>query len=306
MELTNDFEVAVSLDEAWKVLTDVERIAPCLPGAQLQEVEGDEYRGIVKVKVGPITASYKGAASFLELDEMSHRAVLRAEGRETRGQGNASATITAMLAETASGGTKVSVVTDLNITGKVAQFGRGVLGDFSAKLLEQFVSNLETTVLTQGGEASPAVPQAKTGGGRARGSGDSTGDGSEPETAPAPAPSRPRRTRKAAAPKPPENDQGAEPAAAAATAEPAAATAEPATDETAGSAPADEPAASTATPRTPDEGGVRRIDHPEAQPVDLVDVAGPSLRRRILPYASIAGGIFLLRIVIYALRRRKK
>src|SRR5258705_8237531 len=97
MELSNEFVVPVAIDEAWGLLTDVERIAPCMPGAQLQEVEGDEYRGIVKVKVGPITAQYKGAATFIERDEAGHKAVLRAEGRDTRGQGNANATITATL-----------------------------------------------------------------------------------------------------------------------------------------------------------------------------------------------------------------
>ena len=96
MELSNEFRVNVPVDRAWAVLTDVERIAPCLPGAELQEVEGDEYRGVVKVKVGPITAQYKGAASFVEL-EAPTRAVLRAEGRETRGQGGASARVTALL-----------------------------------------------------------------------------------------------------------------------------------------------------------------------------------------------------------------
>jgi len=97
MELTNEFTVGVPVERAWQVLTDVEGIAPCMPGAELQEVAGDEYRGIVKVKVGPITAQYKGAARFVELDERGRRAVLRAEGRDTRGQGNANATITATL-----------------------------------------------------------------------------------------------------------------------------------------------------------------------------------------------------------------
>jgi carbon monoxide dehydrogenase subunit G len=147
MELTNDFRVAVPVERAWAVLTDVELIAPCLPGAQLQEIEGDEYRGVVKVKVGPITAQYKGQATFVSQDPDAHVAVLRAEGRETRGQGNANATITATLMPEGADGTAVSVVTDLTITGRVAQFGRGVLADVSAKLLDQFVENLETTVL---------------------------------------------------------------------------------------------------------------------------------------------------------------
>jgi carbon monoxide dehydrogenase subunit G len=146
MELTNDFRVAVPPSTAWSVLTDVERIAPCMPGAQLQEIEGDEYRGVVKVKVGPITAQYKGAASFVELDEDNHRAVLRAQGRDTRGQGNASATITATLVPDGEG-THVTVQTDLTVTGKVAQFGRGVMADVSNKLLGQFVECLESTVL---------------------------------------------------------------------------------------------------------------------------------------------------------------
>lgn len=146
MELTNAFDVSVPVETAWKVLTDVERIAPCLPGAQLQEIEGDEYRGVVKVKVGPITAQYKGKATFIERDEVAHRAVLEATGRDTRGQGNASATITALL-EPSGEGTHVTVTTDLTVTGKVAQFGRGVLADVSAKLLSQFVDNLEQTVL---------------------------------------------------------------------------------------------------------------------------------------------------------------
>src|SRR5713101_8185165 len=97
MELSNEFVVPVAIDEAWGLLIDVERIAPCMPGAELQEIEGDEYRGIVKVKVGPITAQYKGRATFVEQDEAAGKAVLRAEARDAGGQGNANATITAQL-----------------------------------------------------------------------------------------------------------------------------------------------------------------------------------------------------------------
>jgi carbon monoxide dehydrogenase subunit G len=147
MELINEFDVKVPVDEAWTVLTDVERIAPCLPGAQLKEVEGDEYRGIVKVKVGPISAQYSGTATFVERDDVAHRAVLDAKGRDTRGQGNANARITAELSASGDDSTHVVVTTDLTITGKVAQFGRGVLADVSSKLMTQFVENLETTVI---------------------------------------------------------------------------------------------------------------------------------------------------------------
>ncbi len=156
MELTNEFRVGATPDEAWAVLTDIERIAPCMPGAELQEIDGDEYRGVVKVKVGPVTAQYKGAAHFVERDDAAHRAVLRAEGRETRGQGNANATITAQL--TADGeGTKVSVTTDLTVAGRVAQFGRGILADVSTKLLGQFASCLETKPTP----TRPAAPRAR-------------------------------------------------------------------------------------------------------------------------------------------------
>ena len=146
MELINQFKVPVPVETAWNVLTDVELIAPCLPGAQLQEIEGDEYRGIVKVKVGPITAQYQGAATFLRQDRDGSTVVLHAEGRDTRGQGNAAADITAQLTANGSS-TDVLVTTDLKITGKVAQFGRGVLVDVSAKLLDEFVACLETKVL---------------------------------------------------------------------------------------------------------------------------------------------------------------
>jgi carbon monoxide dehydrogenase subunit G len=169
MELVNDFTVNVPVDEAWVTLTDVERIAPCLPGAQLQEIEGDTYRGVVKIKVGPIVAQFKGQAIFVEKDEVNHRAVLKAEGRDTGGKGNASALITAQLTSKGEGSTYVEVTTDLTITGKVAQFGRGALADVSNKLLGQFVDNLETTVLneprhetaaTTADVASEAVPDA--------------------------------------------------------------------------------------------------------------------------------------------------
>jgi carbon monoxide dehydrogenase subunit G len=155
MDLTNEFRVGIPVEQAWQVLTDVERIAPCMPGAQLQEIEGEEYRGVVKVKVGPITAQYKGKATFVEKDDDGHKAVLRAEGRDTRGQGNANATITATLVPDGDG-THVTVATDLQVTGRVAQFGRGVMADVSAKLLDQFVQCLETTVLAAAPEAAVA------------------------------------------------------------------------------------------------------------------------------------------------------
>ena len=162
MKLENEFRVDVPVEEAWRVLLDVERIAPCMPGAQLQEVEGDEYRGIVKVKVGPITAQYKGVARITESDDANHRAVIRAEGRDTRGQGNASATAIAVL-QPDGDGTRVNIDSDVTITGKVAQFGRGVIADVSAKLLDQFVACLESDVLSSAGDRPAASEVAESG-----------------------------------------------------------------------------------------------------------------------------------------------
>lgn len=160
MELNHSFTVQLGIQEAWKVLTDLERIAPCLPGAQLQEIEGDIYRGAVKVKVGPISAQFKGQATFLERDDERRRAVLKGEGRDTGGKGHASAIITAQLEEVSDGVTSCTVHTDLTITGKVAQFGRGALGDVSDKLLAQFSDNLGALLAEQPGAETPTSDAA--------------------------------------------------------------------------------------------------------------------------------------------------
>jgi carbon monoxide dehydrogenase subunit G len=177
MELTNAFDVHAPIDRTWRTLTDIELIAPCMPGAQLTEVDGDTYKGSVKIKVGPITAQFKGEASFVEQDEDAHRAVLRAQGRDTGGKGNANATITAHLEPAGADGTRVSITTDLAISGRVAQFGRGALADVSTKLLDQFVACLETDVLSgkvdQVEAPVPAEPSAPS------------NDGSSPTAEPA-------------------------------------------------------------------------------------------------------------------------
>jgi carbon monoxide dehydrogenase subunit G len=212
MQIADTFRVSTPLDETWRVLLDIEGIAPCLPGAQLQEVEGNEYRGVVKVKVGPITAQYKGTATLVEADEA--------------GQGNAKASIIVTMNDEA-GGTRVDVVTDLSITGKVAQFGRGVLDDVSAKLLRQFVENLERDVLTNTGAPAPADLEVDT----------------------PPAVATPTHTNGV-----------------------------------------------TATPTGP-----RRIDSPEAEPIDLLEAAGGSAARRLVP---VAVGVVVLFLLWRLLRRR--
>ncbi|HUI47136.1 MAG TPA: SRPBCC family protein [Acidimicrobiia bacterium] len=222
MEITDSFRVSTPIDATWKVMLDIEGIAPCMPGAQLQEVEGDEYRGVVKVKVGPITAQYKGSARLAEVDEANRRIVIDASGRDTRGQGNAKATIVVTMTPEGAG-TKVDVATDLSITGKVAQFGRGVLVDVSSKLMGQFVENVERDVLTSAG------------------GGDTSHAGGPYEQA----------LESVAVP-------------------------------VAGNG--------NAAPMT----GPRRIDSPEAEPVDLLDVAGAPLSKRLVPLGIAALVLFIV------------
>ena len=167
MELTNEFRVGVPVERAWDALTDLRAVAPCVPGAELDDVDvdvdvdgdgdgdGDEHRGVLTVKVGPVTTSFAGTARIVERDVDSRRAVLRAEGRDTRGQGTAEATITATFAPDGVN-TRVSLVTDLAVTGRVAQFGRGVLADAGDTLLSEFVARLEESLRSAGTTASVA------------------------------------------------------------------------------------------------------------------------------------------------------
>ena len=259
MELNNEFRVAVPVADAWKVLTDVERIAPMLPGAQLQEVEGDEYRGVVKVKVGPITAQYKGTATFVDKDEAAGRVVLKATGRDTRGQGNASALITATMTPDGEG-TKVSVGTELTVTGKVAQFGRGVLADVSSKLIGQFVDALEADLVS--GDTGP--------GASAGGAGDADGAGD--------AGSR---------------DAGSDASGGAVVDGDGSAGA----GSTAGS-PSSEDSAARTGPASGDSTGARKIDSPEVEPLDLLSVAGGSTMKRFAPIIVAVAAVvaFVLRL----------
>ena len=157
MDLNHTFTVNQPIAETWVVLTDLERIAPCLAGAELHEVHGDVFKGGVKIKVGPIVAQFKGEAQFVELDNVNFRAHLKASGRDIGGKGNASATITAQLTPITPASTSVNVVTDLAITGKVAQFGRGALADISEKLIAQFADNLNALIDREGGAPAPSA-----------------------------------------------------------------------------------------------------------------------------------------------------
>ena len=160
MQLENEFSVPAPVSEVWKTLLDVERIAPCMPGATVERVDGDEVAGRVRVKVGPVTASYAGTARFVTKDEAAHRFVLEGSGRETRGTGTASATVEVGMSEQ-DAITRVRVVTSLEVTGKQAQFGRGVMADIAAKLTDQFAACLAERVRGPAPAAEPsASPQA--------------------------------------------------------------------------------------------------------------------------------------------------
>lgn len=233
-KLLNEFTVNRSIAHAWAVLTDVERIAPCMPGAQLQEIEGDIYRGVVKVKLGPIATAFKGQAVFVEKDDTNHRAVLKGEGRDTGGKGNADALITAQLEEVSAHVTKCVVSTDLRVSGKVAQFGRGIMGDVSAKLMGQFAHNLNTMLDAE--EDDPAEAEAIV-------------------------------------------------AEAVAHAEEV-------------KAHAAEAAAHTPPPAEP--AAVRKIEGPAAEPIELSDVAGTAMVKRLLP---LVGGLVVLLLVLRRLRK---
>ena len=158
--ITNEFTVNRPIDEAWAVLCDVERIAPCLPGAQLQEIEDETFRGVVKIKLGAVNANFKGEAKFVERDDENHKAVLSASGRDTGGRGNASADVTAEATALSPTSTRCTVTAELHISGKVAQFGRGIMGDVSKKLMDQFSNNLNTMLDEQPAD-EPEAPAAE-------------------------------------------------------------------------------------------------------------------------------------------------
>ena len=202
MKLEHSFTVPVPVDEAWQVLLDLPRVAPCMPGATLTGQDGDTFTGTVKVKLGPIGLTYQGKGRLVEHDEAAHRVVIVASGRDTRSAGTAAATVTATLVPEGDA-TRAQVVTDLTVTGRPAQFGRGMISEVGGKLIDQFAGRLADT-LTGPGEppaaasaetvaaahatasahaTAPAGPQASAPAGAAR-----SADEARPETRPEPAP----------------------------------------------------------------------------------------------------------------------
>jgi uncharacterized protein len=262
MRLDHSFTVPVPVDQAWDVLLDVPRIAPCMPGAALTDFDGEGFNGTVKVKLGPIQLTYKGKGRFVERDEAARRVVIEASGRDVRAAGTAAATVTAVLRPDGDS-TQVDVATELTVTGKPAQFGRGMLADVSGKLLGQFADCLA------GKLAAPAPAPA-------------------PSPGPSPAPPGPSP---AAAPSAPSTPAPADSGPASAST-PAGAPASPA------SVPAPAPAAASAAPAAPASAAPAPSD--EVEPIDLLKVTGISgAVRRYAPYglAVIALGVLVWLVV---------
>jgi carbon monoxide dehydrogenase subunit G len=294
VQLENSFTVPVPIDEAWRVLMDIERIAPCMPGAALDSVEGDDFTGRVKVKLGPINLTYQGKASFVERDETAHKAVIDARGKDQRGNGTAAAVITANLAPEGTV-TRVHVVTDLNITGRPAQFGRGVMTDVGNKLLGQFADKLSAQLASGDLGVQPAAVDAQA----AATSQEPTVAGAAKATASkAAATTAAKKTAAAAA------DRAG---AVESTATVPSSTAAPTPISAAKKAPSQPPAGTTAPPNKPASSGpARTTPRPapaEPEPIDLLEVAGGAAMARYAVPA--AGGLAVLALLIAIILRRR-
>jgi carbon monoxide dehydrogenase subunit G len=340
VQLENSFTVPVPVDEAWRVLLDIERIAPCMPGAALDTVDGDDFTGRVKVKLGPINLTYQGKASFIEKDEAAHKAVIDARGKDQRGNGTAAAVVTARL-KAEGDATRVDVLTDLNITGRPAQFGRGVMTDVGNKLLGQFADKLAAQ-LGEGDRPAQAPSAPAKAAATAAGAAEEVAASAEQAQADGAAGRAVKKTAAAAkktaasaadsvsetaAEAAGETKTPAKTAPAKAVAKPAkkaasagaAATSAPGTGaaESRSSTPETEPAkgASTpapagAAPTTPapvtslPTAAARPRPVSEPEPIDLLEVAGGAAMAR---YAAPAAGIgFLLLLLLFVTKRRKR
>jgi carbon monoxide dehydrogenase subunit G len=269
MELDHSFIVPVPPDRAWEVLLDVERIAPCMPGATVEEFDGEVVTGRIKVKVGPVSLTYRGTAKFTERDPDSRVVVVDASGKETRGAGTAAAAVRASLVPSGEG-TEVSIHTTMNVTGRPAQFGRGVIAEVGGKLVEQFAANL-AQMISDGG-AADAGP-ADTG----------PADTGPADTGPAdtgPADTGPADTGLA--------DTGS----AGLSSETGAALDSSAVSTDAGPAPTESASAAAALPP------VRTVTAPPAaqneDSINLVRLVGPALLKRVLPVAAGIAALALL------------
>jgi uncharacterized protein len=278
MELDNSFTVPVPPEQAWDVLLDVERIAPCMPGATVDEVDGDVVNGRIKVKVGPVSLTYRGTAKFTERDPDAHMVVVEASGKETRGAGTASATVRASLAPEASG-TLVTMHTTMNVTGRPAQFGRGVIVEVGGKLVDQFAANLARLITGDGG-AAPGNPAA-------------------PPAPPAPAGEASGASEAVGAPEAAGATAAGEAGGAAGSGVDGTGTPTAGVQAGNGAGTSGGPAASAAVPVA------RTAGPPQEDSLNLVRLVGPALLKRALPVAAAAAGLTLLGTLLWRLRHRR-
>ena len=264
MRLEHEFSVPASPDVVWAAVIDPERVAPCMPGASLTSVDGAQFSGGVKVKLGPVSLTYKGSGEFLETDEQAKRVVIKASGKDARGNGTAAATVTVTLAAEGQG-TKGTVVTDLTVTGKPAQFGRGMIVEVGGKILDSFASCLATKLDAPAAEAGATATDAKP---------------AEDEDEEPPPPAQPKPTRR----------RGPARSSVAAEAEPVAEA------ETDGSPRLQLVGEQESAPR---QVGVSS----EAEAIDLLDYAGASVAKRLVP--ALLGVLAVLFVVLRMRRRRR-
>lgn len=294
MRLEHEFSVPAPPDVVWAAVIDPERVAPCMPGATLTAVDGAEFSGGVKVKLGPVSLQYKGSGEFLETDEQAKRVVIKASGKDSRGNGTASATVTVTLTEEGSG-TKGTVVTDLTVTGKPAQFGRGMIVEVGGKILDAFAACLATKLDTSAD--APAEAAAEEASDNAdKPAADEDEEPAEPPPPAQPKPARRRATSKAAS----------KPAAAA---KPAASVSADVTDgAVAPQVNSNNQVDAEAAPRLqlvdqkPAKPAPREVNvTSETDAIDLLDYAGPSVAKRAIP---LVAGLLAILVLIRVLRRR--
>ncbi|HET7479040.1 MAG TPA: SRPBCC family protein [Rubrobacteraceae bacterium] len=289
MKINNEFTVSAPVETAWDTMLDLEKVAPCLPGAAIQESTGDrEYKGTMKVKIGPITASYKGTVKIEEADEANHRAVINATGRDARGQGTASATIvTTMQGE--GDQTKVQVETDMHLTGRAAQFGRGIAQDVASKMLGQFANCLEEELAGGGLAGGESSATESAGNGASAGAAAPASDGAGSQEAPPAAPAGGAGTLGSVV--------SAAPGTAAAGGTSAGAVVSGGSAGAAASAPTAGSGPSSGAQAAP-----RREPRPEPEAFDLGAASQGAILKRVGP---VLAGLGVLVVVIWALRRRR-
>lgn len=304
MQLENSFTVPVDVDTVYDALNDPEKVTPCFPGASLTSTDGDDFTGTVKVKLGPISMTYKGKGTFVERDKTNHKVVVDASGRDSRGNGTASAKATLTMKDSGGGRTTVTVLTEMQVTGKPAQFGRGVMADVGDKILGQFASCLAEEFAESPAPSAGAAPSGSSGGAAsAASSGAAAGatpvsrpaspapvaaSSGAPEPAPMASTVAEARKQNATAAKP-----GASPAASAPA--PVAAGAGAA----AGAAATGASASSAATPGD----SARGPKHRQAEAIDLLEASGDALTKRLVPVAAGLGVLALVLLIIRLARR---